>query len=80
MSSLHTEIDELKARVDRLERGHRSNRGRANMTEAARYLGHSREWLRQQHLRGTGPRRGADGSYSYDDLDAFAEGETSPVA
>jgi hypothetical protein len=71
--SLQSEIDTLKERVARLEGNRRTNRGRTNQGGAANYLGRSREWLRQLHLRGEGPRRGADGSYSYDDLDAFAE-------
>jgi len=72
VSNLHSEIENLKARVSRLESA-RTNRGRTNQRGAADYLGKSREWLRQLHLRGEGPRRAADGSYSYDDLDAFAE-------
>jgi hypothetical protein len=74
MSNLHTEIEALKERVARLESA-RTNRGRTNQAGAARYLGKSREWLRLRHLRGDGPRRGADGSYSFDDLDAFSESE-----
>ena len=72
--NLHSEIEALKARVARLE-GARTNRGRVNQRGAADYLGKSREWLRQRHLRGGGPRRGADGTYSLDDLEAFAEAE-----
>jgi hypothetical protein len=71
--SLQSEIDSLKERVKRLEGNRRTNRGRTNQRGAANYLGRSREWLRQLHLRGEGPRRGADSFYSYDDLDAFAE-------
>jgi hypothetical protein len=71
--SLQSEIDSLKERVARLEGNRRTNRGRTNQRGAADYLSRSREWLRQLHLRGEGPKRGADGSYSYDDLDAFAE-------
>jgi hypothetical protein len=44
-----------------------------NQRRAAEYLGRSREFLRQLHLRGGGPARAADGSYSLDDLDAWAE-------
>jgi hypothetical protein len=69
--SLHAEVDELKKRVERLEKGP-TKRGRTNQRGAAQYLNKSREWLRQQHLRGKGPRRAADGSYSYDDLDDYA--------
>jgi hypothetical protein len=74
MSPAQSEIKELRARLERLEQMHiRTNRGRTNQQGAAQYLGKSREYLRQLHLRGNGPRRAADGSYSFDDLDAFAE-------
>jgi hypothetical protein len=72
MANLHSEIESLKERVDRLERV-RSTRGRTNQAGAAAYLGKSREFLRLAQLRGEGPRRGADGSYHYDDLDAWSE-------
>ncbi len=72
--SLEHQIEDLKARVTRLEGRQRTDRGRTNQRGAADYLGRSREWLRRLHLRGEGPRRGVDGSYSYDDLDAFVEG------
>jgi hypothetical protein len=58
----------------------RTRRGRTNMLGAARYLGKSREWLRRLHLRGEGPRRAPDGTYSYDDLDAFSLGRGPPAA
>jgi hypothetical protein len=70
-TSIQSEIAALRERVQRLER--KTTRGRVNQRAAAQYLGRSREFLRQLHLAGKGPRRGADGSYSYDDLDAFAE-------
>ncbi len=69
-------INELRERVQRLER--RSNRGRVNQRRAAEYLGRSREFLRQLHLRGEGPPRAADGSYAIDDLDSWAEQNVSP--
>jgi hypothetical protein len=47
------------------------------MLGAATYLGKSREWLRKLHLRGEGPYRASDGTYSYDDLDAFSENRTA---
>lgn len=73
-SEIRSELNDLRERVTRLERTHtKSNRGRVNQRRAAEYLGRSREFLRQLHLRGTGPRRAPDGLYSYDDLDAFAE-------
>lgn len=72
-------IAELRDRVQRLERAHtKSSRGRVNQRRAAEYLGRSREFLRQLHLRGEGPRRAADGSYSLDDLDSWAEEDASP--
>jgi hypothetical protein len=70
-ASIQSEIAALRERVQRLER--KTTRGRVNQRAAAQYLGRSREYLRTLHLRGAGPRRGADGLYSYDDLDAFAE-------
>jgi len=74
MLEVQFELTRLRERVEQLERRHaRTNRGRTNQRGAAQYLGRSREYLRQLHLRGEGPRRAADGSYSYDDLDAFAE-------
>jgi hypothetical protein len=78
--SLEHQIEDLKARVARLEGAQRTNRGRTNMRGAADYLGRSREWLLKLHLRGKGPRRGADGFYSYDDLDAFIEGRQEQTA
>jgi hypothetical protein len=60
--------------VKRLEESAgRTRRGRTNQRGAAQYLGKSREWLRQLHLRGEGPHRASDGTYSFDDLDAFSE-------
>jgi hypothetical protein len=71
---VQAQIDDLKERVERLESASRkTTRGRTNQRGAADYLGKSREWLRQRHLDGKGPHRGTDGSYSYDDLDTFAE-------
>lgn len=78
--SLQEQIDELKARIARIEgASQKTKRGRTNQRGAADYLGKSREYLRQLHLRGEGPPRAVDGSYSYDDLDAFAEGLTQPA-
>jgi hypothetical protein len=70
--SLQDVVADLKQRVERLEAS-RTKRGRVNQRRAADYLGKSREWLRLKHLAGQGPHRGADGTYSLDDLDAFAE-------
>jgi DNA-binding NtrC family response regulator len=77
MSELQSELTRLRERVEQLERQHaRTNRGRVNQRRAAEYLGCSREHLRQLHLAGKGPRRAADGTYLYDDLDSFAERRT----
>ena len=77
-SKNHAELDDLRERVRRLEEtAGRSKRGRTNQRGAAAYLGRSREWLRQLHLRGEGPHRAQDGSYSFDDLDVFAEQNTA---
>jgi hypothetical protein len=74
---IQSELHDLRERVKRLESSQsRTNRGRTNQRGAAEYLGKSREWLRQLHLRGEGPHRAADGSYSFDDLDAFSEGRS----
>jgi hypothetical protein len=71
---LQSEIADLRRRLERLERApHKSTRGSTSQAGAAAYLGRSREWLRLLNARGEGPRRGPDGRYSYDDLDAFRE-------
>ena len=71
-------IFDLCERVKRLEESAgRTKRGRTNQRGAAQYLGKSREWLRKLHLRGEGPHRAPDGTYSYDDLDAFSEKKTA---
>ena len=75
MSDLQNVVDDLQARLARLERAR--PRGRTNQLGAARYLNISEETLRQRHARGEGPRRSRNGargwSYTYDDLDAYAE-------
>jgi hypothetical protein len=68
------ELAQLRKRVERLEA--RPKGGRTNQIGAAKYLNRSEEWLRQRHARGEGPRRTKHGrfwSYSYADLDEFAE-------
>ena len=80
---LHSELLDLRERITRLERERSAPvkpRGRTNMAGAARYLGISDETLRLRHERGEGPRRTKVGrfySYSYDDLDAYAEQTTA---
>jgi hypothetical protein len=68
----------LAALEEALRRRERPARGRGYVSQrgAAEYLGRSREYLRRLHLEGKGPKRNPDGSYSYDDLDAFAEQNT----
>jgi hypothetical protein len=73
---LHSQIAELKERVERLERAPSKPRGRTNQAGAARYLGISEETLRARHARGDGPRRTRSGrfySYTYEELDRYAE-------
>lgn len=69
------ELDQLHARLARLEDAAARARGSTNQVGAARYLNRSEEWLRRQHAQGGGPRRtrcGARGwSYRYDDLDDY---------
>jgi hypothetical protein len=82
MPPIQSELHDLRERIKRLEESaSRTRRGRTNQRGAAQYLGRSREWLRKLELRGEGPRRAPDGSYSYDDLDAFSEkGKCPPSA
>jgi hypothetical protein len=80
MPSEETLLTNLCARVVRLERALHRPRGRTNLAGAARFLGISDEALRQRHLAGKGPRRTRNGrmwSYLYDDLDRYAEGDSS---
>ena len=73
-AGIQAALNELQERLTRLERIHaKTRRGRTNQRGAAQYLGRSREYLRTLHLRGEGPPRGADGSYSFDELDNWAE-------
>jgi excisionase family DNA binding protein len=74
--NVQAEITELRERVLRLERTSSKPRGRTNLVGAARYLGISDETLRQRCARGEGPRGARNGrfwSFSFDDLDAYAE-------
>jgi predicted DNA-binding transcriptional regulator AlpA len=78
MPEAQSEIDELRARLARLENSTRP-RGRTNMVGAARYIGKSEETLRKMHKRGEGPPRNRLGrrfwSYSFDELDAWLAAE-----
>jgi hypothetical protein len=70
--NIESELSELRARVAQLGKK-QTRRGVTNMRGAAEYLNRSREWLRVQHLNGTGPRRLPNGQYAYADLDEFLE-------
>jgi hypothetical protein len=74
MSALQSEIDELRARLARLEAGRAAPGGHTNQAGAARYLGRSEEWLRQLHASGEGPPRTQEGRYwiySYANIDRW---------
>jgi len=75
MPTENSEIEDLRARLRRLEDAAARPRGWTNMAGAATYLNRSREWLRREHAAGRGPkrrRRGARGwDYSYADLDEY---------
>jgi hypothetical protein len=71
-------LNELRQRLDRLERANRPRRGSLNQKQAAEYLNRSEEWLRREHAAGRGPRRRRRGryyDYRYEDLDAYREAE-----
>jgi hypothetical protein len=82
MPALESELDQLRARLARLENSTRP-RGRCNMVRAAAYIGVSEETLRQMHKRGEGPPRNRIGSrgwsYSYDDLDGWLASQRGDV-
>jgi len=70
-----SELDELHARLRRLEAAALRPRGRTNQVGAARYMNMSEETLRRLHERGEGPPRARIGtrnwSYAFDDLDRW---------
>jgi len=72
-------LNELRQRLDRLERASRPQRGSLNQKQAAEYLNRSEEWLRREHAAGRGPKRRRRGSRGWDydvaDLDAYREAE-----
>jgi hypothetical protein len=77
---LQSEFVKLRERVEQLEQNRRTSRGRTNLAGAARYLQKSEETLRQRIARGEGPRGSRDGrfwSFTYDDLDAYAEQDSA---
>ncbi len=78
---VQSEIEQLRKRIARLEeRRAPTCRGRTNLAGAARYLDESRETLRQKLQRGEGPRGSKHGrfwSFTYDELDRYAEGDAA---
>jgi hypothetical protein len=81
MPTEHSEIDDLRKRLRRLEAATARPRGWTGMAGAAAYINRSREWLRREHLAGRGPKRRRRGTrgwdYSYADLDAYLERESN---
>jgi len=75
-----SKIDDLQARLRKLEKAAARPRGWTNMAGAAAYLNRSREWLRREHAAGRGPKRRRRGTrgwdYSYVDLDSYREAES----
>jgi hypothetical protein len=72
-------LNELRQRLDRLERATRPRRGALNQKQAAEYLNRSEEWLRREHAAGRGPKRRRRGTrgwdYTYADLDSWREAQ-----
>jgi excisionase family DNA binding protein len=74
---IYSEIEELRKRIARLEQAAEKPRGRTNLAGAARYLNTSEETLRKRLSSGGGPRGARTGrywSFTYSDLDDYAEG------
>lgn len=73
---INSEIEQLRKRVQQLERRTPSRRGRTNLAGAAEYLHLSRETLRKRIQAGEGPRGSKNGrfhSFTFDALDEYAE-------
>jgi hypothetical protein len=72
--ALESEINDLRERVERLERKG-GPRGFLNQKQAAAYLSRSDEWIRLEHAAGRGPKRHRLGSrgwrYAIADLDRY---------
>ena len=75
VSKTAAELALLRERVDKLEQRQQRPRGVTGMQGAAEYLNRSREWLRQQHLIGKGPKRLPSGDYTYDALDEYLQND-----
>jgi hypothetical protein len=75
---MSTNLSPLEKRVaaleEQLHRKKKTSPRYCSQRDAAEYIGRSREYLRLLHLRGEGPRRMPDGSYAFDDLDAWMRG------
>ena len=67
--------DKLEKRVAALEEALRrletKNAGYLTQSDAAAYLGRSKEYLRERHARGDGPARMPNGQYAIRDLDEW---------
>jgi hypothetical protein len=74
---LEKRIAELEEKVRRIET---KNRGYLTQSAAAEYLGRSKEFLRERHVRGDGPARMANGQYALRDLDDWMARQVKPDA
>jgi hypothetical protein len=72
-SDLQSEVQNLRERVAHLERRQHRRQRVTNQKGAAEYINKSPEWLRQQNLKGTGPRRNPNGTYDFAALDKYLE-------
>jgi hypothetical protein len=76
--------DKLEKRVAALEEAVRrietKNRGYLTQSAAAEYIGRSKEYLRERHVRGDGPARMPNGQYAIRDLDEWMQRQVKPDA
>ena len=79
MPGIQTALNELHERLTRLERIHtKTNRGRTNQRGAAQYLGNVAASISELFICAARVLVAVPtGSYSFDDLDAFAERNTA---
>jgi hypothetical protein len=72
-------LNDLRQRLEKLERASRPRRCSLNQKQAAEYLNRSEEWLSREHAAGRGPKRRRRGSRGWDydiaDLDTYCEAE-----
>jgi hypothetical protein len=69
-------LEEMRARLARLEAAANRRKKRFNQKQAAEYLNRSEEWIRREHAAGRGPKRTKRGryyDYTIEDLDAYAD-------